>query len=34
MIIRIIQGSMTNEVAEWWKGLGRELEVDIESLDE
>jgi len=25
---------MTNEVAEWWKGLGRELEVDIESLDE
>ena len=28
------EGNMTGEVVKWWKGLGRELEVDIESLDE
>jgi len=25
---------MTSEVAKWWKGLARELEDDIESLEE
>lgn len=29
-----IEGSMTSEVTKWWKGLGRELEDDIESLEE
>jgi len=28
------EGNMTGEVVKWWKGLGRELEEDIESLDE
>ena len=23
-----------SEVSVWWKGLGKELEVDLESLDE
>ena len=31
---RGIPGSMTSEVTKWWKGLGKELEVDIESVDE
>lgn len=31
---RGISGSMTSEVAEWWKGLGEELETDIESFEE
>ncbi|KRT61573.1 MAG: hypothetical protein XU09_C0004G0065 [Thaumarchaeota archaeon CSP1-1] len=35
MIIRVIsRGSMTSEVTKWWKGLARELEDDIESLEE
>jgi len=25
---------MTSEVTKWWKGLARELEDDIESLEE
>jgi hypothetical protein len=29
-----IERSMTSEVTKWWKGLGRELEDDIESLEE
>ena len=33
-IPRGISGSMTSEVAEWWKGLGEELETDIESFEE
>jgi hypothetical protein len=28
------EGNMANEVTKWWKGLGRELEEDIESIDE
>ena len=31
--LMIIQGSMT-EQTEWWKGLGEELETDIETLDD
>ena len=30
---RVIQGSMTEQTIEWWKDLGEELELDIESLD-
>lgn len=26
-------GSMTEQVKEWWKGLGKELETDIETID-
>jgi len=29
-----MEGSMADEVSEWWKGLGEELELDIESLEE
>jgi len=25
---------MVNETTQWWKGLGKELETDIETLDE
>jgi len=25
---------LTNENSLWWKGLGEELEIDIETLDE
>jgi len=25
---------MANETTQWWKGLGKELETDIETLDE
>ncbi|MDG7054804.1 MAG: hypothetical protein JRZ95_05850 [Nitrososphaerota archaeon] len=28
------EGNMTDEVVKWWKGLGRELEEDIEALNE
>ncbi len=28
------EGSMTSEVIKWWKGLGKELQVDIESLQD
>ena len=30
----IIEGSMTEETVEWCKGLGEELETDIETLDD
>jgi len=25
---------MTEETRQWWKGLGKELEIDIETFDE
>ena len=25
---------MTELIVEWWKGLGQELEIDIETLDD
>ena len=25
---------MTEQTVEWWKGLGQELEIDIETLDD
>jgi hypothetical protein len=28
------EGNMTSEITKWWKGLGSELEEDIESIDE
>ena len=30
---RVTQGSMTEQTVEWWKGLGEDLELDIEALD-
>jgi len=30
----IIEGDLTSENSLWWKGLGEELEVDIETLAE
>ena len=30
----ISRGSMTIEAIKWWKGLGKELQEDIEALDE
>jgi hypothetical protein len=30
----IILGSMAEQVNKWWEGLAKELEVDIETLDE
>lgn len=27
-------GSMTEQVKEWWKGLGKELEIDIETIEQ
>ena len=27
-------GSMTSEETQWWKGLAKELETDIESYEE
>jgi len=27
-----LKGSMTKQTDEWWKGLGEELETDIETL--
>jgi len=29
-----MKGSMTEQTVEWWKGLGEELEADIETLDD
>ena len=29
-----IKGNMTEQTKQWWIGLGKELEVDIETLDE
>jgi len=34
MILVNIEGSMTNENSEWWIGLGEELQLDIEALDD
>ena len=28
------KGSMTEQTNEWWKGLGEELEADIETLSD
>ena len=28
------KGSMTEQTNEWWKGLGEELETDIETLSD
>jgi len=25
---------MVNEMKQWWKGLGKELEIDIETFDD
>jgi len=27
-------GSMADQAKEWWKGLGKELQIDIESVDQ
>ena len=27
-------GKMANEVKQWWEGLGKELEIDIETFDD
>ncbi len=29
-----MKGSMSEQTRQWWEGLGKELEVDIEALDE
>jgi len=34
MNIGNIEGSMIIEAIKWWKGLGKELQEDIEALDE
>jgi len=31
---RVITRGMRSEVTEWWKGLGEDLEDDIEMIDE
>ena len=28
----MVKGSMATDNSEWWKDLGKELEIDIESL--
>ena len=28
------EGNMTEQNKQWWEGLGKELEIDIETLDE
>ncbi|WP_428325753.1 hypothetical protein [Nitrosopumilus sp.] len=28
------EGNMTEQTKQWWEGLGKELEIDIETLDE
>ncbi|MFB5609543.1 MAG: hypothetical protein ACE5R5_00215 [Nitrosarchaeum sp.] len=30
----VIMRGMANEMKQWWKGLGEELEVDIETFDD
>jgi hypothetical protein len=30
----IYEGSMADQTKEWWEGLGKELEIDIETFDE
>jgi len=34
MILVIIAGSMTGYTGKWWKGLGEDLQVDIETIDD
>jgi hypothetical protein len=34
MILRLFEGSMTEQAGEWWTGLGEELETDIETLSD
>jgi hypothetical protein len=29
-----LQGEMTDQTKQWWEGLGKELETDIETFDE
>ena len=29
-----VKGIMTEQTEQWWIGLGKELEIDIETLDE
>jgi hypothetical protein len=29
-----VKGIMTEQAKQWWIGLGKELEIDIETLDE
>lgn len=28
------EGNMAEQTKQWWEGLGKELEIDIETLDE
>jgi hypothetical protein len=30
----MLQGEMADQTKQWWKGLGKELEIDIETFDE
>ncbi|CAE6495250.1 conserved hypothetical protein [Candidatus Nitrosotenuis uzonensis] len=30
----VFLGRMTEQISKWWQGLAKELEVDIETLDE
>jgi hypothetical protein len=34
MILVNTEGSMTNEISEWWIGLGEDLQADIEALND
>jgi len=34
MILVNIPGSMTGYTGKWWKGLGEDLQVDIETIDD
>ena len=29
-----MEGSMSDQDKQWWEGLGKELEIDIEAFDE
>jgi hypothetical protein len=33
-LLMISSGRMTEQTGKWWEGLAKELEVDIETLDE
>ena len=30
----MLQEEMVDQTKQWWKGLGKELEIDIETFDE
>jgi hypothetical protein len=30
----MLQGEMADQTKQWWEGLGKELEIDIETFDE